>query len=65
MSATTSQRDKVLARLQRGPVTTAELVEMRIVRYGARFHELRERGHVIRWRPVRKGSRTNLYWLEA
>lgn len=60
-----SQRDRILARLQRGPATNAEFVDMRIVRYGARIHELRERGYQIRWAPVRKGSRTNRYWLEA
>ena len=59
-----SQRDRILARLQRGPATNAEFVDMRILRYSARIHELRDAGHDIRWKPV-KGTGLNRYWIAS
>ena len=48
-----TQCERVLARLQRGPATNADFANMRILRYSARIHELRDAGHDIRWTAVK------------
>ena len=42
-----TQRDRILRRLQRGPVCGIELLDMHIPRYAARILELRQQGHMI------------------
>ncbi|CAO1664365.1 helix-turn-helix domain-containing protein [Halomonas sp. NYA30] len=67
----TSQRNRILARLKQGPVTTLELIQDdNILRPGARICELREKGHDIRTHLQdvidpwgRKHSRVALYYL--
>ncbi|MEQ6917033.1 helix-turn-helix domain-containing protein [Halomonas aquatica] len=45
----TSQCLRILARLREGPATTSELMlELNVLRPGARISELREKGHDIR-----------------
>ncbi|MDL4861972.1 helix-turn-helix domain-containing protein [Halomonas elongata] len=48
-TSTSSQRSRILARLNEGPATTMELMsELNIMRPGARINELRSEGHDIR-----------------
>ncbi|MEA3250559.1 MAG: helix-turn-helix domain-containing protein [Pseudomonadota bacterium] len=68
-----SQRVRVLARLKQGPATTSELmVELNILRPGARISELRADGHPIKTHLVdeidpwgRPHSRIARYYLSA
>lgn len=48
-----TQKDRILARLRRGPVTNAELAETVCLRYGARLYDLRQAGHQITAEHVR------------
>lgn len=58
-----SQKDRILALLQRGEVTNREL-NMIGHRFGVRLHELRAEGHDIRCSPVKGKSGLNRYRLE-
>lgn len=43
-----TQNDKVLERLKQGPITPLDaLVELGVMRLGARVFELRQQGHII------------------
>ena len=46
-SKTPSQRERVLARLRKGSVTSWELAQMGILGYNSRIMELRRAGHEI------------------
>ena len=46
-SKTPSQRERVLARLRKGSVTSWELSQMGILSYNTRIMELRRAGHEI------------------
>ena len=46
-SKTPSQRERVLARLRKGSVTSWELSQMGILGYNSRIMELRRAGHEI------------------
>lgn len=47
--------ERVLTRLQQGPCTNAELVEIAGHRFGGRIFELRKDGHVIQMEPMGDG----------
>lgn len=59
-----TQCDRILARLQRGPATNRDLNEIAF-RYSARIAELRDRGHVIEWEPVKGHPGLTRYRLVA
>ena len=59
-----TQRDRILARLRRGPATNAELNDI-CFRYSARIYELRAAGHDIRWAPVKGKPGLTRYQLGA
>ena len=59
-----TQRDRILARLRRGPATNADLNEIAF-RYSARIAELRDRGHVITWTADKKHPGLTIYRLEV
>lgn len=63
-----TQAERILKRLKEGPATSADFLDMYVIRYSARVHELRAEGHDIRWEVVRDrfGKATGLtrYWLE-
>lgn len=46
-SKTPSQRERILARLRKGSVTSLELAQMGILGYNSRIMELRRAGHEI------------------
>lgn len=46
-SKTPSQRERILARLRKGSVTSWELTQMGILGYNSRIMELRRAGHEI------------------
>lgn len=46
-SKTPSQRERILARLRKGSVTSWELAQMGILGYNSRILELRQEGHNI------------------
>lgn len=58
-----TQRDRILARLQRGPATNSDFIAMGIYRYGARLLELRDAGHRIECRAVKGKPGLNRYEL--
>lgn len=59
-----SQKDRILARLQRGPATNRDLNQIAF-RYSARIAELRDEGHHITWTPVKNRPGFTLYRLET
>jgi hypothetical protein len=56
-----TQNDKILARLQRGPATNAELAGISL-KYTGRISDLRKAGHVIT--PERVKGGVTIYKLE-
>ena len=59
-----SQKDRILARLRRGPAFNRELNDIAF-RYSARIAELRNEGHDIRWSPVKGRPGLTRYRLET
>lgn len=59
-----TQKDRILARLRRGPATNRELNDIAF-RYSARIAELRDEGHNIRWAPVKGSPGLTRYRLEG
>lgn len=55
---------RILGRLQQGPATNAELLQIGGFRFGARLHELRRAGHKIRCDEDKATGRA-VYILEA
>ena len=58
-----SQKERILARLRKGPATNRELNDIAF-RYSARISELRDEGHAIAWRAVKGRPGLTLYHLE-
>ena len=58
-----TQKERILARLQRGPATNRDLNAIAF-RYSARIAELRDEGHNITWRGVKGCPGITLYRLE-
>ena len=58
-----TQKERILARLQRGPATNRDLNAIAF-RYSARIAELRAEGHTIAWAPVKGRPGLTLYRLE-
>jgi hypothetical protein len=58
-----TQKERILARLQRGPATNRDLNQIAF-RYSARIAELRDEGHSIVWSPVKGRQGLTLYRLE-
>ena len=58
-----TQKERILARLQRGPATNRDLNAIAF-RYSARIAELRDEGHRITWTPVKGKPGLTLYRLE-
>ena len=58
-----TQKERILARLQRGPATNRDLNAIAF-RYSARIAELRDEGHNIAWRAVKGCPGITLYRLE-
>ena len=58
-----TQKERILARLQRGPATNRDLNDIAF-RYSARIAELRNEGHNITWRAVKGCPGLTLYRLE-
>ena len=61
---TLSQKERILARLRKGPATNRELNDIAF-RYSARIAELRDEGHAIAWRAVKGRPGLTLYRLES
>ena len=59
-----SQKDRILARLRRGPAFNRELNDIAF-RYSARIAELRNEGHDIRWTAVKGRPGLTRYRLET
>lgn len=59
-----SQKDRILARLQRGPATNRDLNDIAF-RYSARIAELRNEGHRIEWAAVKGRPGLTVYRLET
>ena len=59
-----TQKERILARLQRGPATNRELNAIAF-RYSARIAELRDGGHAIVWRAVKDRPGLTIYRLGA
>ena len=58
-----SQKERILARLRKGPASNRELNDIAF-RYSARIAELRDEGHAITWRAVKGCPGITLYRLE-
>ena len=63
MNRPKTQKEHILARLQRGPATNRDLNAIAF-RYSARIAELRDEGHNITWRGVKGCPGITLYRLE-
>ena len=59
-----SQKERILARLRKGPATNRELNEIAF-RYSARISELRDEGHNIAWRAAKDRPGLTIYRLDA
>ena len=59
-----SQKERILARLRKGPATNRELNDIAF-RYSARLAELRDEGHAIAWRAVKGCPGLTIYRLDA
>ena len=58
-----SQKERILARLRKGPASNRELNDIAF-RYSARIAELRDEGHAIAWRAVKGRPGLTLYRLD-
>ena len=64
MNRPKTQKEHILARLQRGPATNRDLNAIAF-RYSARIAELRDEGHAIAWRAVKGCPGLTIYRLDA
>jgi hypothetical protein len=58
----TRQHQAILDRLEQGPATNTELVQI-AQRFGARVKELRDAGYVIKQEAVSHARGVHRYWL--